>query len=70
MSTINKLEQALAGAKGLASQFKTFSLDTDDQNAKQMFNQLSQNAEDMAQQLEGRVEFVKNEEPQYRQEPQ
>ncbi|WP_099191309.1 DUF1657 domain-containing protein [Tepidibacter mesophilus] len=68
MSTINKLEQALAGAKGLASQFKTFSLDTDDQNAKQMFNQLSQNAEDMAQQLQGRVEYVKNEEPQYRQQ--
>lgn len=68
MSTINKLEQALAGTKGLASQFKTFALDTDDQNAKQMFNQLSQNAEDMAQQVQGRVEFVKNEEPQYRQE--
>ncbi|CAH2212466.1 DUF1657 domain-containing protein [Tepidibacter aestuarii] len=68
MSTINKLEQALAGSKGLASQFKTFALDTDDQNAKQMFNQLSQSAENMAQQLQGRVEYVKNEEPQYRQE--
>ncbi|MCT4509609.1 MAG: DUF1657 domain-containing protein [Tepidibacter sp.] len=68
MSTINKLEQALAGTKGLASQFKTFALDTDDQNAKQMFNQLSQTAEDMVQQLEGRVEYVKNEEPQYREE--
>ena len=70
MSTINKLEQALAGAKGLASQFKTFSLDTDDQNAKQMFNQLAQTAENMAQQVESRVDYVKSEEPQYRQEPQ
>lgn len=68
MSTINKLEQALAGSKGLASQFKTFALDTDDQNAKTMFNQLSQVAEDMSQQLESRVEFVKNEEPQYREQ--
>ncbi len=68
MSTINKLEQALAGAKGLAAQFKTFSLDTDDKQAKQMFTQLAQTADSMAQQLQGRVEYVKTEEPQYTQQ--
>ncbi|MCT4618169.1 MAG: DUF1657 domain-containing protein [Marinisporobacter sp.] len=68
MTTINKLEQALAGAKGLSAQFKTFSMDTDDQQAKQMFNQLATTLENAAQTLEGRVNFVKNEEPQYNQQ--
>lgn len=65
MTTINKLEQALASAKGLAADLKTFALDTDDQNAKQMFNMLSTNADNMAQMLQNRVNFVKSEEPQY-----
>ncbi|MCT4606859.1 MAG: DUF1657 domain-containing protein [Marinisporobacter sp.] len=68
MTTINKLEQALAGTKGLSAQFKTFSMDTDDQQAKQMFNQLATTLENAAQTLEGRVDFVKNEEPQYNQQ--
>lgn len=68
MTTINKLEQALASAKGLAADLKTFSMDTDDKNAKQMFNMLSTNADNMAQMLQNRVNFVKSEEPQYNQQ--
>lgn len=67
MTTINKLEKALTSAKGLAADLKTFSMDTNDQNAKQMFNMLSANAENMVQMLQNRVNFVKDEEPQYRQ---
>ncbi|MEA4827603.1 DUF1657 domain-containing protein [Clostridium sp. JNZ J1-5] len=66
MPTGNKLEQALASAKGLASDLKTFSLDTDCQEAKQMFSQLSTNVENVAQAIQGRLDFVKDEEPQYR----
>lgn len=65
MTTINKLEQALANAKGLSATLKTFSIDTDDKNAKQMFNTLSTNADNMTQMLQNRVNYVKNEEPQY-----
>lgn len=68
MTTINKLEQALASAKGLSATLKTFSMDTDDKNAKQMFNMLSTNAENMTQMLQNRVNYVKNEEPQYNQQ--
>ncbi|WP_425446477.1 DUF1657 domain-containing protein [Dethiothermospora halolimnae] len=67
MTTINKLEKALASAKGLSADLKTFSMDTNDQNAKQMFNMLSTNAENMAQMLQNRVNYVKSEEPQYNQ---
>ncbi|QGU94161.1 DUF1657 domain-containing protein [Clostridium bovifaecis] len=66
MPTGNKLEQALAGAKGLSAQLKTFGLDTDNQDAKQMFNQLATNVDNVAQALQGRLDFVKQEEPQYR----
>lgn len=68
MTTVNKLEQALAGAKGLASQLKTFALDTDDQQAKQMFNQLSTTMENATQTIQSRLDYVKNEEPQYNQQ--
>ena len=44
---------------------KTFSLDTDNQEAKQMFNQLSNTMENVAQTLQSRFDFVKQEEPQY-----
>lgn len=68
MTVMTKLETALASTKGLASDFKTFSLDTDDQDAKQMFKMLSTNAENMAQMLENRVNYLKNEQPQYNQQ--
>ncbi|WP_053956012.1 DUF1657 domain-containing protein [Inediibacterium massiliense] len=68
MTTINKLEQTLASAKGLAADLKTFSLDTDDQQAKQMFNQLSTTMENAVQTIQSRVNYVKTEEPQYNQQ--
>ncbi|MBC5628209.1 DUF1657 domain-containing protein [Clostridium sp. NSJ-6] len=65
MPTGTKLETALASAKGLAADMKTFSLDTDNQEAKQMFNQLASTMEDVEQQIKSRLDFVKKEEPQY-----
>lgn len=65
MPTGTKLETALASAKGLASDMKTFSLDTDNQEAKQMFNQLATTMEGIEQQIQSRLDFVKQEEPQY-----
>ncbi|MCK9443732.1 MAG: DUF1657 domain-containing protein [Tissierellaceae bacterium] len=68
MTVMTKLETALASAKGLAADLKTFSLDTENQGAKQMFSSLSTNAEDMAQMIEDRVNQIKTEEPQYNQQ--
>ena len=67
MSTGTKLETALASAKGLAADMKTFSLDTDSKEAKHMFNQLASTMEGVEQQLKARLDFVKQEEPQYNQ---
>ncbi|MCC5911169.1 MAG: DUF1657 domain-containing protein [Clostridiaceae bacterium] len=68
MTTINKLQQALNSAKGLQSDLKTFSMDTEDQQAKQMFNQLATNLENTVQMLQSRTDFVNSEEPQYLQQ--
>jgi len=65
MPTGTKLETALASVKGLAADMKTFSLDTDNQEAKQMFNQLASTMENIQQTLQSRVDFIKQEEPQY-----
>jgi hypothetical protein len=65
MPTGTKLETALASAKGLAADMKTFSLDTDNQEAKQMFNQLANTMDNVAQTIQSRCDFVKQEEPQY-----
>jgi hypothetical protein len=65
MPTGTKLETALASVKGLAADMKTFSLDTDNQEAKQMFNQLASTMENVQQTLQSRVDFIKQEEPQY-----
>ena len=65
MPTGTKLETALASAKELASDMKTFALDTDNQEAKQMFNQLSNTMENVSQTIQARFDFVKQEEPQY-----
>lgn len=43
-------------------------MDTNDQQAKQTFKQLSQTAENIAQTLQVRIDFVKSEEPQYNNE--
>lgn len=65
MPTGTKLETALSSAKSLAADMKTFSLDTDNQEAKKMFNQLADTMEGVEQTLRSRLDFVKQEEPQY-----
>ncbi|WP_291578239.1 DUF1657 domain-containing protein [Clostridium sp. UBA6640] len=65
MPTGTKLETALASAKSLCADMKTFSLDTDNQEAKQMFNQLADTMNGVEQSLKSRLDFVKQEEPQY-----
>ncbi|MBE6055205.1 MAG: DUF1657 domain-containing protein [Clostridium sartagoforme] len=65
MPTGTKLETALATAKGLAADMKTFSLDTDNQEAKTMFNQLASTMDGVEKSLQSRVDFVKQQEPQY-----
>jgi DNA anti-recombination protein RmuC len=62
--------QCLANIEGAAANLKSFALQTQDQQAKQMFQQLSQSMDQSAQQLRGRMDYIMQQEPQYAQEIQ
>ncbi len=68
MTVINKLNQTMEMLKSTESNCKTFSMDTDDPNAKQMFNQMAENIKVCENMLQSRINFVMSEEPQYQPE--
>ncbi|HJV44965.1 MAG TPA: DUF1657 domain-containing protein [Bacillota bacterium] len=68
MTVGSKLQQTLASAEGVKANLKMFSLDTQDQQAKQMFDQLAQNMENICTTLQARVSYVEQQEPQYKQQ--
>ena len=68
MTIASQLSQTLANMEGAAASLKTFSLQTQDQQAKQLFQQLSQTMDNSVQQLRGRLDYITQEEPQYRSE--
>ncbi|GAE01882.1 hypothetical protein CBO05C_1572 [Clostridium botulinum B str. Osaka05] len=70
MTVINKLNQTMEMLKSTESNCKTFSMDTDDPNAKQMFNQMAENIKVCENMLQSRINFVMSEEPQYQPEQQ
>ncbi len=66
MTVGDKMHQTLASLEGAAANLKTFALETNDQNAKQMFNDLSGQVETISNSLKGRVNYVEHQEPQYK----
>jgi len=70
MTVINKLNQTMEMLTSTESNCKTFSMDTDDPNAKQMFNQMAENMKMWENMLQSRINFVMSEEPQYQPEQQ
>lgn len=70
MTVISKLNQTMEMLKSTESNCKTFSMDTDDPNAKQMFNQMAENMKVCENMLQSRINFVMSEEPQYQPEQQ
>ncbi|TDT58465.1 DUF1657 domain-containing protein [Fonticella tunisiensis] len=70
MTVINKLNQTLEMLKSSESNCRTFSMDTDDQNAKQMFNQIADTIKQAEDMLQNRINYVMSEEPQYQPQAQ
>jgi hypothetical protein len=60
------MHHTLANLEGAASDLQTFALDSQDQTAKKMFNDLNRQLEDIVQALKGRVNYVEKQEPQYK----
>lgn len=68
MTVGTQLQQAIASVQSAAASLKTFSLETQDQEAKQTFQQLAQTLDDAVVTLKGRQEYVEQQEPQYKQQ--
>lgn len=70
MTVASQFAQALASAESVCASLKSFALETQDQQAKQMFQQLAQNMDNTVSQMKSRLNYIMQEEPQYANEIQ
>ena len=66
MTIGTKMHHTLASLEGAAADLQTFALDSQDQTAKKMFNDLNRQLEGIVQTLKGSVNYVEKQEPQYK----
>jgi len=66
MTIGEKMHQTLSSLESAAANLKTFALDTQDQAAKQMFINMSGQVENICNSLRGRVNYIEQQEPQYK----
>ncbi len=66
MTVGTKLHKTLASLRSEAGSLETFALETQDQQAKQMYHQCSQQLSQMVSQLEARVNYVEQQEPTFK----
>jgi len=67
MTIGTQLQQTLASAESVKANLMSFALETNNQQAKQMYNQLAQTMENVVSVLKSRNNYVQQEEPQYKQ---
>lgn len=63
-----KMQQTIASAESIVSNLKSFALDTQDKEAKRMFNDMAQAQQTVVDNLKGRLNYIQNEEPQYKEQ--
>ncbi|HLR01494.1 MAG TPA: DUF1657 domain-containing protein [Virgibacillus sp.] len=67
MTVGTQMQQTIASCESTLASLKTFSLETQDQNAKQMFENMAQQQQSILDNLNARLQYIQNEEPQYKQ---
>lgn len=68
MTVGTQIQQTIASAESVMASLKTFALETQDQQAKQVYQQLSQQTENIVNVLKSRMNYVQQEEPQFKQQ--
>lgn len=68
MTVGTQMTKAIATVQNAAATMKTFALETEDQEAKQTFQQLARTFDDALATLQGREKYIEKQEPQYRQQ--
>ncbi len=69
MTVHSKLKQCLNSIESARTSLEGFAQDTQDPQAKQMFTQCASKLFDASEQIRHRIQFVREEEPQFREEP-
>lgn len=62
------MQQTIASCESTLANLHSFSLETQDQNAKQMFQNLSNQQQQILDNLNARLQYIQAEEPQFKQQ--
>jgi hypothetical protein len=68
MTVGTKMQQTIADAQGILSNLTTFGLETQDQAAKQMFQNLAKQQQTILDNLNARMQYISEQEPQFKQQ--
>lgn len=66
MTVASQVKTCVASLKSAQANLETFALNTQNQEAKQLFTDCARQAAQIVQQVESRVQQLENEEPQYK----
>ena len=66
MTVGTQMQQAIAGIQSASATMKTFSLETEDQQAKNDFKQIAEQLDCALDTLKGRQKYIQEQEPQYK----
>lgn len=67
MTVGQKVKQTLASLRSVQADFESYALETQNQQAKQMYRQLAEETKRLVSAVEARVRELEQQEPQYRQ---
>lgn len=67
MTVGTQVKQTIAGLKSAQASFEQFALQTDNKNAKQLYQQAAQQTQTVIDSIEPRLQEITTEEPQYNQ---
>ncbi len=66
MSVGTQMQQVIAGIQSASATMKTFSLETEDEQAKNDFKQIGEQLDSSLEILKGRQQYIQEQEPQYK----
>ncbi|MBC8062941.1 MAG: DUF1657 domain-containing protein [Clostridiaceae bacterium] len=66
MTVGTQMQQAIAGMQNTATTMKTFALQTEDKQAQNDFQQISEQLDGSLEILKGRQKYIEAQEPQYK----
>ncbi|HBX22123.1 MAG TPA: DUF1657 domain-containing protein [Desulfotomaculum sp.] len=66
MTVATQVKQTLAGLKSVQASFETFAMQTQNQQAKQLYTSAAQQTQSIVQSIEPRIGEIEQEEPQYK----